>query len=96
MSHGQYAGDEVGALVVDFGSHNVRAGYSGEELPKCVFPNAIGILQHPQRRTLFDSTYLDLPRSGMEISSPMKNGLVENWEIFEEILGYTLNQVKIL
>ena len=54
MSNGQYGGDEVGAVVVDFGSHSVRAGYSGEELPKCVFPNAIGIMQQPERRTLFD------------------------------------------
>jgi len=77
---------------VDFGSHSVRAGYSGEELPKCVFPNAIGVLQQPERQTLFDSIYLDRPRPGMEVCSPMKNGLVDNWELFEELLAYTLDQ----
>ena len=26
--------DEVGALVFDFGSHSIRAGYAGEDTPK--------------------------------------------------------------
>ena len=45
MSGGCYGGDEVGALVLDIGSHSVRAGYAGEEQPKCVFPNCTGVLQ---------------------------------------------------
>ena len=28
----------------------------------------------------------------MEVCSPMKNGLVDNWELFEELLAYTLDQ----
>lgn len=33
--------DEVGALVFDFGSHTVRAGYAGDEYPKVRSLNAI-------------------------------------------------------
>ena len=45
MSGGCYGGDEVGALVLDIGSHSVRAGYAGEEQPKSVFPNFTGVFQ---------------------------------------------------
>ena len=54
MSGGCYGGDEVGALVLDIGSHSVRAGYAGEEQPKCVFPNFMGIINEPERKTYFD------------------------------------------
>ena len=29
-----FVADEVGALVFDFGSHSIRAGYAGEDTPK--------------------------------------------------------------
>ena len=54
MSGGCYGGDEVGALVLDIGSHSVRAGYAGEEQPKCVFPNYMGVINEPERKTYFD------------------------------------------
>ena len=34
-----YAGDEVGAIVVDVGSHTTKAGFAGEENPKAVVPS---------------------------------------------------------
>lgn len=56
MSGGSYGGDEVGALVLDVGSHTIKAGYAGEEMPKCVLPNYIGIVNEPEkkRRCLYD------------------------------------------
>lgn len=95
MSGGCYGGDEVGALVLDIGSHSVRAGYAGEEQPKSVFPNCTGIFQQEEkdRKLYYDSTYLNVPRSGVEIVSPMgKNGLVENWDIYENLLDYTIRK----
>ncbi|KAK1925107.1 53 kda brg1-associated factor b [Papiliotrema laurentii] len=37
-----YNGDEVSALVVDFGSHTTRAGYAGEDCPRVVCPSFYG------------------------------------------------------
>ena len=56
MSGGSYGGDEVGALVVDVGSHTLKAGYAGEEMPKCVLPNCVGVVNEPdkKRRCLYD------------------------------------------
>ena len=30
---------EISALVVDFGSYNTKAGYAGDDTPKCVLPS---------------------------------------------------------
>jgi len=37
-----FGGDEVGALVLDLGSHFSKAGYAGEDTPKAVFHTAVG------------------------------------------------------
>ena len=39
--------DEVNALVIDLGSHTVKAGYAGEDTPKALFPSVS--LYSPQR-----------------------------------------------
>eukprot|EP01112_Ceratiomyxa_fruticulosa_P000664 TRINITY_DN105_c0_g1_i2.p1 TRINITY_DN105_c0_g1~~TRINITY_DN105_c0_g1_i2.p1 ORF type:complete len:453 (+),score=92.91 TRINITY_DN105_c0_g1_i2:381-1739(+) len=39
-----YGGDEVGAVVIDVGSTNTKAGYAGEDAPKAVFPTNVGVL----------------------------------------------------
>ena len=48
-----------------------------------------------QKTHLF-STYLNVPREKMEIVSCMKGGMIENWDLFEEILDYTLKKVDRL
>lgn len=43
-----FGADEVGALVFDFGSHSIRAGYAGEDTPKvqtCVLNMLLRALQ---------------------------------------------------
>ena len=45
MSGGVYGGDEVGALVFDYGSHTIRAGFAGEDLPKADIPSMIGAIE---------------------------------------------------
>jgi hypothetical protein len=34
-----YGANEVSAIVLDLGSHSGKAGYAGEDQPKCVFPS---------------------------------------------------------
>lgn len=42
-----YGGDEVSAIVLDLGSHSVKAGYAGEDQPKAVFPSVVGSVETP-------------------------------------------------
>ena len=36
-----------------------------------------------------DTNYLHVARKGMEISSYMKDGMIEDWDLFEKVLDYT-------
>ena len=40
-----YCGDDVSSVVFDIGSYNVRAGYSGEDVPRSVLPSYVGVLE---------------------------------------------------
>jgi actin-related protein len=34
-----HGGDEVGGIVMDIGTHTTKAGFSGEDTPKAIFPS---------------------------------------------------------
>lgn len=41
-----------------------------------------------------DTTYLNVPRSNLEIQSYMKDGMIENWDLFEKVLDYVYAKVR--
>eukprot|EP00048_Salpingoeca_helianthica_P017647 m.238366 g.238366 ORF g.238366 m.238366 type:complete len:430 (+) comp21743_c0_seq1:111-1400(+) len=43
MSGAVFGGDEVGAVVLDIGTHTTKAGYAGEDTPKGVFSSTVGV-----------------------------------------------------
>ncbi|XP_029805669.1 actin-like protein 6B isoform X1 [Suricata suricatta] len=106
MSGGVYGGDEVGALVFDIGSFSVRAGYAGEDCPKADFPTTVGLLaaeeggglelegEKEKKGKIFhiDTNALHVPRDGAEVMSPLKNGMIEDWECFRAILDHTYSK----
>uniref|UniRef100_A0A6I8P8W7 Actin-like protein 6B n=1 Tax=Ornithorhynchus anatinus TaxID=9258 RepID=A0A6I8P8W7_ORNAN len=106
MSGGVYGGDEVGALVFDIGSFSVRAGYAGEDCPKADFPTTVGLLAPEEGGGLelegdkekkgktfhIDTNALHVPRDGAEVMSPLKNGMIEDWECFRAILDHTYSK----
>uniref|UniRef100_A0A8B9J8H1 Actin-like 6B n=1 Tax=Astyanax mexicanus TaxID=7994 RepID=A0A8B9J8H1_ASTMX len=98
MSGGVYGGDEVGALVFDIGSFSTRAGYAGEDCPKADFPTSLGVhveeegpaemgaeQDNNSGRTFYmDTTALHVPRPGVELISPLKNGMKKLTELMFE------------
>lgn len=107
MSGGVYGGDEVGALVFDIGSYSFRAGYAGEDTPKAEIPTHVGVVEEietamdadagdglPQseKKYLIDTVYMKHPRKGMELVSFLKDGMIENWDIFEKVMDYAYNR----
>lgn len=114
--------DEVGALVVDIGTHTTRAGYAGEDMPKVDFPSYVGIVEEfaenieamdtstviqevnnstdvnsmkpsdqnrVNRRYLLDPLSYRTPRPNMNVQSFLKDGLVNDWDLFEKALDFT-------
>ncbi|KAF2349097.1 Actin family [Trinorchestia longiramus] len=91
MSGGVYGGDEVGAIVVDPGSYTVRIGYAGEDSPKFDIPSTVGRTLDPDtQETKFsiDTVNLTAPRKGCEVSNIMKDGMIEDWDAFENLMDY--------
>ncbi|RWS32025.1 Actin-like protein 6A [Leptotrombidium deliense] len=104
MSGGVYGGDEVGALVFDVGHYSVRAGYAGEDSPKAEVPSVVGYvnevaetqmdvdnIQAPsqqQRKYFIDTTSIHVPRKNMEMTSFLKDGMIDDWDIFEKMLDH--------
>ncbi|CAB1314302.1 unnamed protein product [Coregonus sp. 'balchen'] len=85
MSGGVYGGDEVGALVFDIGSYTVRAGYAGEDCPKTDGGDKV-----KQGTNYFiDTNQLRVARENMEVMSPLKNGMIEDWDSFQAVLDHT-------
>ena len=39
-----YCGDDVSSVVFDIGSFQVKSGYSGEDVPRCVLPSYVGVI----------------------------------------------------
>jgi len=43
-----------------------------------------------------DTTFLHVPRPNMELHSYMKDGMIENWDMFEKILDYSYDKVVLM
>ncbi|GIX95916.1 actin-like protein 6B [Caerostris darwini] len=110
MSGGVYGGDEVGALVFDFGHYSIRAGYAGEDTPKADIPTMAGVLEESvsdamevngnnasnesssQKKYYVDTNSIHVPRKGMELCSFLKDGMIEDWDLFEKVLDYVYSK----
>ncbi|KAJ7904317.1 actin-related protein Arp4p [Mycena olivaceomarginata] len=72
--------DEVSALVIDIGSSSVRAGYAGDDTPKAMRR----IPHRPAPDDLLRCTWASFGptvwREGMEVSNPLVDGLVHDFE----------------
>lgn len=54
------------------------------------------VVSDPQFRYYVDTTYLNVPRPGMEVVSYMKEGSIDNWDLFEKVMDYAYAKVVIL
>lgn len=78
-------------LVFDLGSGSVKAGYAGNDAPRCVMPNIIG---RPGRQPRLDLGELEFyvghsavtgGGGNHNITSPITRGLVNNWQDMEKV-----------
>ncbi|KAM8953839.1 actin-like protein 6A [Pelodytes ibericus] len=90
------SGDEIKALVFDIGSHSVRAGYAGEDCPEAHFPTTIGLASEDggsQSKYSIDTNPLSVPSENIEAVSPIKDGMIEDWNGLQAILDYTYTKL---
>ncbi|CAO3637586.1 unnamed protein product [Cunninghamella echinulata] len=87
-------------LVVDNGTGFVKCGYAGSNFPEHVFPSVVGrpILRAEER--IGDVEVKDIMvgdeaatlRNILQMSYPMENGIIRNWEDMRHVWNYTFDE----
>jgi centractin len=81
-------------IVLDNGSGTIRAGFAGEDLPKCFFPSFVGRPKHVRTMAgaregdVFIGPLAQELRGLLKINYPLEHGIVTNWEDMERIWQY--------
>lgn len=90
-------------IVIDNGSGTIRAGYAGEDLPKCFFPSYVGRPKHTrvlagglEGDTFIGNRAQEL-RGLLKLRWPLEHGVVTDWEDMERIWQYVYGEeLKVL
>lgn len=101
-----YLVDEVNAIVVDIGTYQVKAGYAGEDAPKFSCPTSLGVAgQGPPSKGSKDAMDIDsrqfkaglgsleTARDGMDVVTPFKDGLLDDWEAVTALCDHIFKYV---
>lgn len=94
--------DEVNAVVLDIGTYQAKAGYAGEDAPKFSCPTQLGVggsgsgnaskdaMDIDQRQFKAGIGALETAVDGMEVVSPFKDGVLDDWEAVEALCDHLL------
>ncbi|KAI9823141.1 MAG: Actin-like protein [Thelocarpon impressellum] len=81
-------------IVIDNGSGTIRAGFAGEDLPKCYFPSFVGRPKHLRvlagalEGDVFIGQRAQELRGLLKIRYPLEHGVVTDWDDMERIWQY--------
>lgn len=88
-------GEELQPLVVDNGSGMVKAGFAGDDAPRCVFPSIVGLPKHQNimvgvdEKDCFVGDEAQAKRGVLSLKYPIEHGIITNWSDMEKIWHHT-------
>ncbi|XP_045215410.2 uncharacterized protein LOC123565617 [Mercenaria mercenaria] len=81
------SGDEEDTgIVIDNGCGKIKAGFAGDDAPRCVIPNIVGSLESNTDYFIGDAA--QSKRDVLTIKCPMSRGIIQNWDDMETIWNY--------
>ncbi|KAL1915448.1 uncharacterized protein VTP21DRAFT_6572 [Calcarisporiella thermophila] len=81
-------------IVIDNGSGVIKAGFAGDEQPKCFFPSFVGRPKHVRimagavEGDVFIGRRAQELRGLLKVKYPMEHGIVTDWDDMERIWQY--------
>ncbi|ODN06594.1 Beta-centractin [Orchesella cincta] len=88
-------------VVIDNGSGVIKAGFAGDQIPKCRFPNYVGRPKHMRvmagalEGDLFIGPKAEEHRGLLAIKYPMEHGIVTDWNDMERIWQYIYSKDQL-
>jgi actin len=87
------------AIVIDNGSSKIKAGFAGERAPTAVFPTVVGrprsssvVTMMSRREKYFIGDEAQERRGILSLMSPIKDGIITNWDDMEKIWNHTFKK----
>jgi len=94
--------DEQQSLVVDNGSGMCKAGFAGDDAPRCVFPSIVGrpkndsAMMGTAKKDCYIGDDAQSKRGVLLIKYPIEHGIVTNWADMEKIWHHTFfNELRV-
>ncbi|XP_050676547.1 alpha-centractin [Leptidea sinapis] len=88
-------------VVIDNGSGVIKAGFAGDQIPKCRFPNYIGRPKHVRvmagalEGELFVGPRAEEHRGLLSIKYPMEHGIVTDWNDMERVWNFIYSKDQL-
>ncbi|KAF8821162.1 actin-related protein ARP1 [Cardiosporidium cionae] len=88
-------------VVVDNGSGVMKAGFAGDEVPKCCFPSFVGRPKHQRvmagavEGDVFVGNRAEDIRGLLSIRYPMTHGIIVDWVDMENVWMHMFSELKI-
>jgi centractin len=86
-------------IVLDNGSGTIRAGFAGDDLPKCYFPSFVGRPKHLrvlagalEGEVFIGQKAANELRGLLKIRYPLEHGIVTDWDDMEKIWEYVYGE----
>lgn len=90
--------EEIQTIIIDNGSNMIKAGFGGDDDPKCIIPSFVG---KPKYKHGFNQKDLYVGQEVMEktgvliVEYLIKNGIITDWEKMEKVWNFVFEELKI-